>query len=562
MRWWTLLVIAVSVLIVVIDSTIVNIALPTLQRELGTTQAELQWIISAYIMTLAALMLTMGSLGDRIGRARMLQLGIVVFACASVGAAFASSGIWLIVWRIIMGVGGAMILPATLAIITNVFPREERGKAIGVWAGLNGIGIALGPILGGLIIEELQWNWIFLINLPIAAVALGAGWFLVPDSRDPEPKRPDLPGTLLSIAALSCLIYGLIQGGNASWTDGDVIGTLVGSTALIALFVLWERHTSAPMLEIRFFRSRRFSAGVGAVTMMSLALIGLTFSLTLYMQFVKGYGPLDTGLRFVPLALGLFIGAGSADRIVSRLGTTRTIALGFVGTATMGALASFWQVDTAYWQIGAMFFGLGFSLGYIAAPATDAVMGALPEARAGIGSAMNTVSRLVAGSIGVAALGSMLSTIYSSRFEKVASTIEGLPSGIMEAASDSVGAAVTIAGDLPPAVGDALAYAARESFMDGWRVMALFTCGLSVIAVVLILRFMPPRHEPLPEIDAMAYETVPLEGWPVRPSPESGQGRQLDRMDQYPSPQVEEENPSFDEQEAGNAGDQEDGHSP
>ncbi len=514
MRWWTLVVIAISVLIVVIDSTIVNIALPTLQRELGTTQAELQWIIGAYIMTFAALMLTMGSLGDRFGRARMLQLGIVIFACASAGAAFADSGIQLIVWRIIMGIGGSMILPATLAILTNVFPREERGKAIGVWAGLNGIGIALGPILGGLIIEELQWNWIFLINLPIAAVALGAGWFLIPDSRDPKPKRLDFPGTMLSIGALSCLTYGLIQGGNASWTDMDVIGTLIGSMALIALFILWERHTGDPMLEIGFFRSRRFSAGVGAISMMSLALIGLTFALTLYMQFVKGYGPLDTGLRFVPLAMGIFIGAGSADKIVSRIGTARTIGFGFIGTATIGALASLWQMDTAYWQIGVTLFGLGFSLGYIAAPATDAVMGALPEARAGIGSAMNTVSRLVAGSIGVAALGAMLSSIYSSSFEKVASTIEGLPSSIMEAASDSVGAAVTIAGDLSPSVGNALAHAAKDSFMDGWEVMAFFTCGLSVIAVALILRFMPPRHEPLPKIDTMAYETVPLEGRP------------------------------------------------
>jgi len=469
-------------------------------------------------------MLTMGSLGDRIGRARMLQLGIIVFACASLGAAFVTSGTQLIAWRVVMGVGGAMILPATLAIITNVFPREERGKAIGVWAGLNGIGIALGPILGGLIIEELQWNWIFLINLPIAAIALSAGWFLVPDSRDPEPKRLDLPGTLLSIAALSCLIYGLIQGGNASWTDVDVIGTLVGSAGLIVLFGLWERHTVEPMLEIGFFRSRRFSAGVGAISMMSLALVGLTFSLTLYMQFVKSYGPLDTGLRFVPLAMGILIGAGSADKIVSRMGTARTIGFGFVGTATMGALASFWQADTAYWQIGAVFFGLGFSLGYIAAPATDAVMGALPEARAGIGSALNTVSRLVAGSIGVAVLGAMLSTIYSSSFEKAASTIEGLPSGITEAASDSVGAAVIIGGDLPPAVGDALSHAARESFMDGWQVMAFFTCGLSMIAVVLILRFMPPRHEPLAEIDTTAYETVPPEASPISHLPTNSEG--------------------------------------
>lgn len=498
MRWWTLVVIAVSVLIVVIDSSIVNIALPTLQRELGTTMSELQWIVSAYIMAFAAMMLTMGALGDRLGRARMLHAGIVIFGGASLAAAFASTGGQLIIWRAIMGIGGAMILPATLAILTNVFPREERGKAIGVWAGLNGIGIALGPIIGGLIIDELQWNWIFLVNIPIAVVALTAGWFLVPDSRDPNPKRLDPQGTVLSAAALSALVFGLIQGGNWGWTDGAVIGSLAGSVALMALFALWERHTTHPMLEIGFFRSARFSVGVGAVSMMALALVGMTFALTLYMQFVNGYGALETGIRFVPLALGIFMGAGSADKLVSRLGTTRVIVTGFAGTAVIGALASFWEVNTAYWQIGAMFFGLGFFLGYIAAPATDAVMGALPEARAGVGSAMNTVSRLVAGSIGVAALGAVLSTIYSSSFERAASAIAGLPADVAEAASDSVGAAVTIAAKLPPGLGDAVARAARESFMDGWQIMAFFTCGMSVIAALLILRFMPPRHEALP----------------------------------------------------------------
>ncbi|UCG83114.1 MAG: MFS transporter [Dehalococcoidia bacterium] len=511
MRWWTLVVIAISILIVIIDTTIVNVALPTLQRELGTTQADLQWIITAYSMTFAALMLTMGSLGDRIGRARILQAGIFVFACASLGAAFASTGIQLIIGRIFMGVGAAMIMPATLAIITNVFPREERSKAIGVWAGLGGMGVALGPILGGLIIEELQWNWIFLINLPIAAVALGAGWFLVPESRDPSPKRLDLPGTVLSISALSSLIYGLIQGGNASWTAGDVIGTLIGSVVLIVLFILWERRTKDPMLDIVFFRSARFSAGTGAVSMMGLAMLGLVFTLMLYMQFVNEYDALETGLRFAPFALGIFIGAGSAHRIVTSLGAARVIGIGFFGMAIMGALASFWQMDTVYWQIGAVLFGFGFCIGSVATPATDAVMGALPEARAGIGSAVNNVARLVAGSIGVAILGSLLSTIYSSHFKDAVTSIAGLPADIVEAASESVGAAVTIAGELPPAVGDALAFTARDSFMVGWPVMAYFTCGLSVIAGLLILRFMPPQHESLPEIDHIAYETLPVE---------------------------------------------------
>ncbi|MGD9116801.1 MAG: DHA2 family efflux MFS transporter permease subunit [Dehalococcoidia bacterium] len=497
MRWWTLVVIAISILIVVLDSTIVNIALPTLQRELGATIAQLQWIITSYIMVFGALMLTTGSLADRFGRARLLQLGIIVFAGGSAAAAFSGSVWQLIIWRAVMGVGGAMILPATLAIITNVFPREERGKAIGVWAGLNGIGIALGPIIGGLIIDSLQWNWIFLINLPIAAVALILGWFLVPNSRDPNPKRLDIPGTLLSIAALGSLVYGLIQGGDVGWGDPVVIATLAGAAVLIFLFILWERHTDHPMLEISFFKNRRFSAGVGAVCLMALAMIGVTFGLTLYMQFVQGYTALETGLRFVPLAVGMLIGASSADRVVSRLGTNRVIVLGFAGTAIADAFAAFWQVDTAFWQLGVIFFAFGFFLGYIAAPATDAVMGALSEAKAGIGSAMNTVSRMVAGSIGVAVIGSVLSTVYSSSFGKALAALPDVPAEIAAAASDSVGAAVTVAPQLPAPLNGLLAEAARQSFMDGWQVMAFVTCGMSIVGAIVILKFMPPHHQDL-----------------------------------------------------------------
>jgi EmrB/QacA subfamily drug resistance transporter len=494
-RWWTLVVIALSVLIVIIDSSIVNVALPTLQRELDATGSELQWIINAYILAFAAMMLTMGTLGDRLGRARMLQAGIVLFAGASLAAAFSNSAVQLIIWRTIMGIGGAMILPATLAIITNVFPVEERGKAIGVWAGLNGIGVALGPIVGGLLIESWDWSSIFLINLPIAAVALVAGWFLVPDSKNPNPKRLDIPGTTLSAVSLSGLIFGLIKGGDWGWTDPAIIGSLAGSAALMAIFILWERYTDHSMLEIGFFRNPRFSAGVGAVSLVALSQIGITFGLTLYMQFVQGYSALDTGIRFVPLAVGIIAGAGSSHVMVVRLGTTRVITVGFIGTTVLVGLASMWQINTAFWQLGAIFFGWGFFLGYIAAPAADAIMGGLPEARAGIGSAMNSVSRMVAGAIGIATLGTALNNIYSSSFSKAISEFPGLPPEVVGAASDSVGVAITIAEKLPVEAGTIIAQTARESFMDGWQIMAFISCAISVLAAIFVIRFMPPKHE-------------------------------------------------------------------
>lgn len=496
MRWWTLIVIAVSVLIVVIDASIVNIALPTLQRELNATGTELQWIINAYIMVFASLMLTTGTLGDRLGRKRILQVGILLFAAASLAAAFSASALQLIAWRAVMGIGGAMILPATLAIITNVFPVEERGKAIGVWAGLNGIGIALGPIIGGAIIDKAGWNWIFLINLPIAAIALTAGWFLIPESRDPRPKRADWPGTVLSALALANLVFGLIKGSDWGWTHPIVVMTLCWSIVLITMFVRWERYTKHPMMELGFFRNPRFSAGVGAVSITALGQIGITFGLTLYMQFVQGYTALETGIRFVPLAVGIMMGAGSSYKLVKFLGTTRVIGLGFILLTATVIVAALWQVDTAYWQVGAVFFGLGFFLGYIAAPATDAIMSALPEARAGIGSAMNSVSRMVAGALGIAIIGSVLNSVYRSSFDDAASTIPTLPPDVASAARDSVGAAVTIADKLPPALGEPLAAVARESFMDAWQVMAIVSGYIAITGAFFVFKYMPARRAP------------------------------------------------------------------
>lgn len=501
-RWWILLVIALSVLVVVLDSTIVNIALPTLQTELGATFSDLQWIVNIYIMIFAALMLTTGAMGDRVGRKKVLQIGILLFGVSSLFASMVETAGGLILWRAIMGAGGAMMLPATLAIITNVFPQNERGKAIGVWAGLNGIGIALGPIIGGLIIANLNWNWIFLVNIPVAVVALAAGWFLIPDSRDPNPKKLDIPGTILSAAALALLVFGLIQGSDWGWTDAGILASLGGAIVLGFIFFLWERKTDSPMMEMSFFKNARFSAGVLSVSIMALAMIGINFSLTLYMQFVNGYTALESGVRFVPLALGVFIGSGSADKVVEKLGTTRVIMLGYLGTAVTLLLASFWQADTAYWHLGLIFFFFGFFLGYIAAPATTAVMDSLPRARAGIGSAMNTVSRMVAGSIGVAALGSTLSSLYTSNFNDAIGSVSGLPAGVAEAASESIGAAVTIAASLPSEAGEALAQVGKSSFMDAWQIMAFISLSICIVGALIVLKTMPPRYEVIPETPA------------------------------------------------------------
>ena len=499
-RWWTLATIAVTILVVVLDATVMNVALPTIQRELSATNSQLLWMVNAYTLMFGALMLTTGALGDRFGRAKILQAGVAVFGLSSIGAYLAGSATTLIIWRIFMGTGAAMIIPATLAIVTNIFPEKERGKAIGIWIGLNSVGIALGPIIGGALVQHFNWNSIFLINIPVAVIALILGWFLIPDSRDRTPRKLDIVGNILSLAGLSALMYGLINGGSKGWTNPQVLGPLIGSVVIILIFVLWERRVTQPLLEIGFFRNARFSAGIGLLVIIGLGLNGFQYVLTYYMQFVKGYNALGTGLRYLPLAIGMLLGAVTADMLVKRLGTKWVMVLGFVGTTIMFVFISRFRIDSPFLELGMELFFFSVFLGYVMAPVADVIIGALPKAKAGIGSATLTVFRMVAGAIGVAALGAIIGSIYTSNFVKSAASISGLPAALSQKAGDSIGMALGIAksGQLSPAVASSLAQTARQSFMDGWQTMAIICCVIFVVGVIVVLKFMPARHEPVP----------------------------------------------------------------
>ena len=494
MRWWTLAIIAISVLNVVFDTTIVTIALPTFQSELGTTQSELQWIVNSYMIIFGSLMLITGMLGDRFGHARLLQIGLVGYAGASIAASFSTTGTQLIMWRSIMGVAGAMVLPTTLAIITRVFPREEQGKAIGVWAGVNSLGIAAGPILGGLIIENLNWGWVFLVNVPLAIIAVIAGIFIVPNVRNPIPKKIDIIGAVLSTAGLASLIFGLIEGGSKGWTELSVIITLVIAIILLTTFFFWQRRIDNPLIEIDLFKKRRFFVGIIVLCLMALIMMGINFTLTLYMQFVQLHSPLETGIRFIPLAVGIFMGAGIADKIVSKVGTTKVVMTAFLGIAVISLFAGFFKVDTPYWQLGMIIFGWGFFLGNIAAAATDAVMGTLPKDKAGVGSGMSMVARMVFGAIGTVLI-SILSTVYSNNFDEAAAGLTGLTSDILNPARESVGAAVVISRLLPTEIGDVIFRIATDSFMAGWQVMMFIICGLGLASVLLVARYLPSKDE-------------------------------------------------------------------
>jgi EmrB/QacA subfamily drug resistance transporter len=505
-RWWTLGALSLSLIAVSLDNMVLNVALPTIQAELRASASQLIWMVDAYIVVFASLLLVAGFLGDRFGRARAMRLGLVIFGGASLAAAYAGSPGRLILWRALMGVGSALIATASLSIVTSVFPREERGKAIGVWAGVNALGIGAGPVVGGVMLEHLWWGSVFLLNVPVVLVTLVVGWVLLPESRDPQRRALDLPGVVLSAGAVSALVYALIEAPDRGWTDAAVLGAFAGAAALGAGFAWWERRTHHPLVDFGFFRRPRFAAGVAAVSLASFALFGALFSFTQFLQFVQGFTPLQAGVRLIPISAGVMVGAGGADRLARRFGANRVIASGLGVLGLLLASYLLWDAEVGYWVVGPTFFALAYSLGSVMAPATDAVMGAVPPARAGVATAMNTVSRMVAGALGAAVTGSLLFTVYGSR---MGGAVAALPPDLAAAARDSVGAAAQIAASLPGAAGTALSAAAGAAFVDAIGLASLVGSTIALAGAVFILRFMPPAHLPQDQEAEAATGLVP-----------------------------------------------------
>ena len=496
-RWWTLGVLSLSLVIIGLDNTILNVAIPTLQKELGASASELQWMVNSYVLVFAGLLLTMGAIGDRFGRARTLFTGLVVFGLASVYAAFTTSAAELIGARALMGVGGAMIMPATLSIITDVFPREERGKAIGIWAAVAGLGIGLGPIVGGLLLENYSWGAVFLVNVPIVIAALILGYFLVPASRDPEATPLDLKGAFTSFVAVTALVYGIIEGPAEGWGSTLVVGAFVIAAVFGALFIWIERTVEHPMLNLNYFRNPRFSGGATAISIAFFSLFGVIFLLTQYLQFVLGYSALQAGVRTAPVALGMVIGSAMSPRLVEKFGTTKVVAFGlFVLSATLTAF-TFFGVATGYGVILVAIIAMTYGMGNIMAPSTDSVMGAVPVAKAGVASATNDVTRQVAGAIGVAVIGSVFNSAYQTAMEPA---VAQLPPDAAGAASNSIGAALQVASQLPAQAGEALALASRQGFVDAMGVAIWIPVAIAALGGFLVLKFLPPQHlEPAPE---------------------------------------------------------------
>jgi EmrB/QacA subfamily drug resistance transporter len=503
-RWKTLAVLALSLLVIGLDNTILNVALPTLQQEFNASASELQWMVDSYLLVFAGLLLPLGALGDRIGRKKTLSAGLLIFGAASVAAALSDSTTAMIASRAVMGVGGALIMPATLSIVTDVFPEEERGKAIGVWAGMAAIGIGLGPLIGGALVDYASWQWVFIVNIPVVVAALAFGSKLVPDSKDPAPGAIDVPGALYAVGSLSTLVYGLIEAPERGWLAGTVLASFGIAIVLGVAFVRRERSTDSPLLDVSMFRRPGFSFGSLAVSGTFFAMFGMIFVLTQYLQNVQGNSPFEAGLKLTPMAVGLVLAASNSDRMVRRFGAPAVVSSGMLGVVALLASTLWWSPGTSYIAIGVFIFGIALAMGNVMAPATETVMAAVPKAKAGVGSAMNDVNRMVAGSLGVAVIGSIVSSAYSSRVEDATAS---LPAGAAEAASESIGGAAAVADRIGGVAGDALQHAAGVAYSDALGLG--MTVGAVVLAVgALAVRRWLPDHRTVAEQEALPVGAI------------------------------------------------------
>jgi len=488
--WTAVVVLSVSLLMIGLDNTILNVTLPTLQAALSATSAQLQWTVDAYLLVFAGLLLAAGNLGDRWGRRRALQTGILIFGAGSLLAALSSTAGALIASRAVMGAGGALIMPSTLSIITSIFSGPRRAKAIAVWTAVAGLGIALGPVTGGWLLEHYWWGSIFLVNVPIAALTLLAGAVLVPESRDPAAGRPDPVGVLLSIGGLLALVYGVIEAPTQGWTGPVTLTAFAGAVTLLTGFVMWELRCDHPMLDLRLFRDRRFSAASAAIALAFLALFGALFFLTQYLQLVLGYTALQAGARTVPVAAGLIAGAALSTPVALRYGTKFAVAVGMLLAASGLAVLTQVTTDSGYGSVLAALLLAGTGIGVAMAPATDSVMGALPLAKASVGSAMNDTARIVGGAFGVAVLGTIISQVYRS---EIADTAARLPAPAAAPARDSLQAALHVAANMPGPGGDGLAEAARIAFTDATNRAALVGAAVALAAALVALALLPNR---------------------------------------------------------------------
>jgi EmrB/QacA subfamily drug resistance transporter len=486
-RWWILAVLCLSLLIVFVGNSSLNVAIPTLARDLGASTSQLQWVITSYSLVFAGLLFTTGALGDRFGRKGALQFGLLVYLLACLAATMSTAMWQLIACRAAMGVGAAFIMPSTLSILVNVFPPEERTKAIAIWASVTGAAGAIGPVASGWLLGHFWYGSVFLVNLPILAVAFLAGGVLIPKSRDPEHGRLDPIGAVLSIVGIGALVYGLIQAPEIGWGSGETLVAFTVATVALVAFVRWELRLDEPMLDMRFFRKPAFSVGTSGMILIFLSMYGVMFLVTQYFQLILGYSPLGAALRLLPMAPIMIIVAPLTPGLSRRFGANRVVAAGMIGIAIGLLMYRALTPVTPYWYVLLSILPLVGGIALSMSPMTAQIMSAVPPRRAGAGSAMNDATRELGAALGIALMGSLAASQYTSN---LASVTAHLPVALKAQVTNSLADALDVAQRLPTG-GHALSVAAQSAFIDGIRLAVTVGALLAVAAGLLVYRFLP-----------------------------------------------------------------------
>lgn len=491
-RWYTLGVLCLSLLVVMIGNTALNVALPVLAKDLTATNSQLQWMVDAYSLVFAGMLFTAGALGDRYGRKGILQIGLVLFGLASLYAGtLASSANDIIVARAFMGLAGAFIMPATLSILTNIFPAEERARAVGVWAGVSGAGIALGPLLTGYVLEHFSWHAVFLINLPIILITLIAGAILIPRTADPDHTSLDPVGSALSIVGLIAIVYAVIEAPHNGWLSAETLLVAGFGLAIITGFVWWESKQDKPMLDIRLFKIPAFGVSSLTLILVFFALMGIFFNLSQLLQLIIGYSPLESAVRMLPVAFTMMIIAPLSPMLVEKFGKKIVVSSGMLLVALGTFLLSLFTADSSYFALAGSMVLVSMGMAVAMSPTTDLLMSSVPKNRAGMGSAMNDTTRELGGALGIAVLGSVLASEYSNN---IAPVVARVPEAAKEIVNQSLAGALAVAEKAGP-IGEPLAQAAKDAWMSGYQSSLVIASVIIAIAAFIAFRWLPNSHD-------------------------------------------------------------------
>ena len=496
-RWWALACLCVSLVLITANNSSLNVNLPVLQRALGSSNSGLQWIVDAYSLVFAGLLLPAGALADRYGRKTALQFGLVVFGGGSSVAMFATTTGQLIACRAVMGAGAAFIMPGTLSILSNIFPNHERGRAIAIWAAFAGFGGVLGPITSGWLLEHFYWGSAFAINVPIVTLALGAGLVLLPNSKDPDDTTLDPLGVVLVVTGLVAFLYGIIDGPEQGWLSPTIVVALLVGVGLLVAFIRWELANPRPMLDIHLFRTRSFAIGSGTITMQYFALFGFLFVFSQYLELAKGFTPLQAALAQLPIGLLVLVGAPLSNRMVNRFGPRAVVASGLLLTATGFTVLATTRAGTSVLVIVAAEVLIGLGLGQTTAPSTTLIMTSVPTSKAGVGSAVNDLSRELGGALGIAVLGSLVNAVYRSKIDV------HLPPGLTgRLAADAHHSVADILLDVTnprlhvaSGLATQLVDAVRFTFADAFGIAMLGGAGMLVACAAMVWKFQHHHTE-------------------------------------------------------------------